>query len=87
MRAAANCQHWTWGFANHMLGDATHHHMSGEAAAMRSHDDQVDVALAGVTDDLGRRSARSARAEHVFRPEVALVVVAQELREQFVRGV
>src|SRR5579862_3317156 len=42
-------------FSDDFFGHAAHHQMSGKAVTMRSHDDQIDLALPGIANDLDVR--------------------------------
>lgn len=73
--------------SHHLFGHAAHYQMSHKTATMRPHDDQVDVALPGVADDLDIRSTQPTRAQHIFCPQLILLLLGQDFPEQLARGV
>src|SRR5262245_55052728 len=48
----SNRQHRTWGAPDDAFGDAAEQEVAHAAAAVRSHDDDIDVVLHGVVEDL-----------------------------------
>jgi hypothetical protein len=74
-------------FSDDFFGHATHHQMRRKAMTMRSHDDQVDLALTGIADDLDIWAPSPARSQNVLSVEIILFLFCQGLPEQRPRGV
>jgi hypothetical protein len=60
-----------------LLGDTPEQKVRHAAAAVRAHDDQVDVSGVGVADNL---FGRCAYAQRIFRAQSRDFFLAQELR-------